>query len=87
MLGSLGAHLVSRLDSIRAEGLWKEERLLASAQGPRIAVQRLFCKRDPKARALDCLRTTQGNRPFLLRLLPPRLTYFAAVSLIAAKIT
>jgi len=39
MLGSLRAHLVSQLDAIRAEGLWKDERLLASAQGPRITVQ------------------------------------------------
>jgi glycine C-acetyltransferase len=39
MFGSLRAHLVSQLDTIRAEGLWKDERLLASAQGPRITVQ------------------------------------------------
>ena len=39
MLGSMHAHLVSQLDAIRAEGLWKDERLLASAQGPRITVQ------------------------------------------------
>src|SRR5512136_99208 len=39
MFGSLRAHLVSQLDAIRAEGLWKDERLLASAQGPRITVQ------------------------------------------------
>ena len=39
MFGSLRAHLVSQLDGIRAEGLWKEERLLASAQGSRINVQ------------------------------------------------
>ncbi len=39
MFGSLRAHLVSQLDAIRAEGLWKEERLLASAQGARITVQ------------------------------------------------
>src|SRR5512146_3343705 len=41
MLGSLQTHLVSQLDAIRAEGLWKDERLLASAQGPRITVQGL----------------------------------------------
>ena len=41
MFGSLRAHLVSQLDAIRAEGLWKDERLLASAQGPRITVQGL----------------------------------------------
>jgi len=39
MFGSLRAHLVSQLDAIRAEGLWKDERLLASAQGPRITVK------------------------------------------------
>ncbi len=39
MLGPLQTHLVSQLDAIRAEGLWKDERLLASAQGPRITVQ------------------------------------------------
>src|SRR5512137_316111 len=39
MFGSLRAHLVSQLDAIRDEGLWKDERLLASAQGPRITVQ------------------------------------------------
>jgi glycine C-acetyltransferase len=39
MFLSLCAHLRSQLETIRAEGLWKEERLLASAQGARIAVQ------------------------------------------------
>src|SRR5512147_1388846 len=39
MFGSLRAHLVSQLDAIRAEGLWKDERLMESAQGPRITVQ------------------------------------------------
>jgi len=39
MLGSLRAHLGSQLDAIRAEGLWKDERLIASPQGPRITVQ------------------------------------------------
>jgi glycine C-acetyltransferase len=39
MFSSLRAHLASQLETIRAEGLWKGERLLASAQGPRIAVQ------------------------------------------------
>ncbi len=38
MFGSLRAHLAAQLDAIRADGLWKEERLLASAQGPRITV-------------------------------------------------
>ena len=38
MFGSLRAHLSAQLDRIRADGLWKDERLLASAQGPRIAV-------------------------------------------------
>jgi glycine C-acetyltransferase len=39
MFSSLRAHLASQLETIRAEGLWKGERLLASAQGARIAVQ------------------------------------------------
>jgi glycine C-acetyltransferase len=39
MFSSLCAHLTSQLETIRAEGLWKGERLLASAQGARIAVQ------------------------------------------------
>jgi glycine C-acetyltransferase len=39
MFSSLRAHLTFQLETIRAEGLWKGERLLASAQGPRIAVQ------------------------------------------------
>ena len=39
MFSSLCAHLRSQLETIRAEGLWKGERVLASAQGPRIAVQ------------------------------------------------
>jgi glycine C-acetyltransferase len=39
MFSSLRAHLASQLDTMRAEGLWKEERLLASAQGARISVQ------------------------------------------------
>jgi glycine C-acetyltransferase len=39
MFSSLRAHLASQLETIRAEGLWKGERLLASAQGSRIAVQ------------------------------------------------
>ena len=39
MLGSLRTHLLAQLDAIRAEGLWKDERLLASAQGSRITVQ------------------------------------------------
>jgi glycine C-acetyltransferase len=39
MFSSLRAHLRSQLETIRAEGLWKGERLLASAQGARIAVQ------------------------------------------------
>ena len=38
MFASLRAHLVSQLAAIRADGLWKDERLLASAQGPRITV-------------------------------------------------
>ena len=39
MFSSLRAHLASQLETIRTEGLWKGERLLASAQGARIAVQ------------------------------------------------
>jgi len=39
MFSSLCAHLRSQLETIRTEGLWKGERLLASAQGARIAVQ------------------------------------------------
>lgn len=39
MFASLRAHLVSQLKTVRAEGLWKDERLLASPQGPRITVQ------------------------------------------------
>jgi len=39
MFSSLRAHLASQLETIRAEGLWKGERLLASPQGARIAVQ------------------------------------------------
>lgn len=39
MFDSLRTYLTSQLDAIRAEGLWKEERLLVSAQGPRIAVR------------------------------------------------
>jgi glycine C-acetyltransferase len=39
MFSSLRTYLTSQLETIRAEGLWKGERLLASAQGPRIAVQ------------------------------------------------
>ena len=39
MFASLRAHLATQLESIRSEGLWKEERLLASAQGARIRVQ------------------------------------------------
>ncbi len=38
MFASLRAHLQSQLEAIRAEGLWKEERVLESAQGPWISV-------------------------------------------------
>ena len=39
MFSSLRAHLARQLDAIRAEGLWKDERLLTSAQGARITVR------------------------------------------------
>ena len=39
MSSSLCAHLRSQLETIRADGLWKGERLLESAQGARIVVQ------------------------------------------------
>ncbi len=39
MFSSLRAHLNSQLDAIRAEGLWKDERRLESAQGAWIMVQ------------------------------------------------
>jgi glycine C-acetyltransferase len=39
MFGALRTHLASQLDAVRAEGLWKTERLLESAQGARITVQ------------------------------------------------
>jgi glycine C-acetyltransferase len=40
MFTSLRAHLTQQLETIRAEGLWKDERLLASPQGARITVRR-----------------------------------------------
>jgi glycine C-acetyltransferase len=39
MFSSLRAHLISELEAIRAEGLWKGERVLESAQGAWISVQ------------------------------------------------
>jgi len=39
MFASLRTHLAAQLATIRSEGLWKEERLLESPQGPRITVQ------------------------------------------------
>jgi glycine C-acetyltransferase len=39
MFGPLQAHLAGQLASIRADGLWKEERVLSSAQGPRVQVR------------------------------------------------
>ncbi len=39
MLSSLRAHLISQMGAIRAEGLWKDEHLLESAQGAWITVQ------------------------------------------------
>ncbi len=39
MFSSLRAYLISQLDAIRAEGLWKAEHLLESAQGAWIMVQ------------------------------------------------
>jgi glycine C-acetyltransferase len=39
MFGALRTHLASQLDAIRAEGLWKNERVLEGAQGARITVQ------------------------------------------------
>jgi glycine C-acetyltransferase len=39
MFSSLRAHLTSQLEAIRADGLWKEERVLESAQGPWITVR------------------------------------------------
>jgi glycine C-acetyltransferase len=39
MRSSLRAHLTRQLEAIRAEGLWKDERLLASPQGARITVR------------------------------------------------
>jgi glycine C-acetyltransferase len=39
MFASLRAHLTSQMESIRSEGLWKEERLLASPQGARVVVR------------------------------------------------
>jgi glycine C-acetyltransferase len=37
MFDLLRPHLSAQLEGIRAEGLWKDERVLGSAQGPRIA--------------------------------------------------